>query len=201
LTDSTGKRLELLRDILPALKRVAILFNAANPLTIPELEKAEAAARTLGVETIRVEVRRAEDIQPAIDQVRDRADALYVCIDPFVNTNGMRINSLALAARLPTMHSSRDNIEAGGMISYALTSPTCSGAPASSSTRSCAEQSPVRFRSNSRSSSNWSSISRQPGRLALRSRRRCSRGPTKSSSSTCCRRRSAWELCGRHASP
>lgn len=112
LTDSTGKRLELLRDILPALKRVAILFNAAK------LEKAEAAARTLGVETIRVEVRRAEDIQPAIDQVRDRADALYVCIDPFVNTNGMRINSLALAARLPTMHSSRDNIEAGGMISY-----------------------------------------------------------------------------------
>jgi putative tryptophan/tyrosine transport system substrate-binding protein len=87
LTDSTGKRLELLRDILPALKRVAILFNAANPLTVPELEKAEAAARTLGLETIRVELRHAEDIQPAIEQVRDRADALYVCIDPFVNTN------------------------------------------------------------------------------------------------------------------
>jgi putative ABC transport system substrate-binding protein len=65
-----------------------------------------------------VEVRRAEDIEPAIDQVRDRADALYVCIDPFVNTNGVRINSLALAARLPTMHSSRDNVEVGGMISY-----------------------------------------------------------------------------------
>ena len=118
LTDSTGKRLELLRDIMPALKRVAILFNAANPLTVPELEKAEAAARTLGIDTVRVEVRRTEDIQPAIDQLRDRADALYVCIDPFVNTNGVRINSLALAARLPTMHSSRDNIEAGGMISY-----------------------------------------------------------------------------------
>ncbi len=118
LTDSTGKRLELLRDIMPALKRVAILFNAANPLTIPELEKAEAAARTLGIDTVRVEVRRSEDVQPAIDQVRDRADALYVCVDPFVNTNGVRINSLALAARLPTMHSSRDGIEAGGMISY-----------------------------------------------------------------------------------
>jgi putative ABC transport system substrate-binding protein len=65
-----------------------------------------------------VEIRRTEDIQPAIDQLRDRADALYVCIDPFVNTNGVRINSLALAARLPTMHSSRDNVEAGGMISY-----------------------------------------------------------------------------------
>lgn len=65
-----------------------------------------------------MEIRRTEDIQPAIDQLRDRADALYVCIDPFVNTNGVRINSLALAARLPTMHSSRDNVEAGGMISY-----------------------------------------------------------------------------------
>jgi putative ABC transport system substrate-binding protein len=118
LTDSTGKRLELLREIIPSLKRVAILFNAANPLTAPELEKAEAAARALGLDAVRVEVRRAEDIQPAIDQLRDRADALYVCIDPFVNTNGVRINTLALAARLPTMHSSRDNIEAGGMISY-----------------------------------------------------------------------------------
>src|ERR1700688_3470584 len=50
--------------------------------------------------------------------VSGNADALYVCIDPLVNTNGVRINSLALAARLPTMHSSRDNIDAGGMISY-----------------------------------------------------------------------------------
>jgi putative ABC transport system substrate-binding protein len=118
LTDSTGKRLELLREIIPSLKRIAILFNAANPLTAPELQKAEAAASALGLDVVRAEVRRAEDIQPAIEQLRDRADALYVCIDPFVNTNGVRINTLALAARLPTMHSSRDNIEAGGMISY-----------------------------------------------------------------------------------
>jgi putative ABC transport system substrate-binding protein len=118
LPDSTGKRLELLREIVPALKRIAILFNGANPLTTPELESAEAAARTLGLVPVRVEVRRAEEIQPAIEQLRGQAEALYVCIDPFINTNGVRINSLALAARLPTMHSSRDNIEAGGMISY-----------------------------------------------------------------------------------
>ena len=118
LPDSTGKRLELLREIVPALKRIAILFNGANPLTTPELESAEAAARTLGLAPVRVEVRRAEEIQPAIEQLRGQAEALYVCIDPFINTNGVRINSLALAARLPTMHSSRDNIEAGGMISY-----------------------------------------------------------------------------------
>lgn len=118
LTDSTGKRLELLREIVPALKRIAILFNGANPLTTPELENAEAAARTLGLTPFRVEVRRADEIEPAIEQLRGQAEALYVCIDPFINTNGVRINSLALAARLPTMHSSRDNIEAGGMISY-----------------------------------------------------------------------------------
>jgi putative tryptophan/tyrosine transport system substrate-binding protein len=118
LTDSTGKRLEVLREFLPGLRRVAILFNAANPLTAPELNTAQAAAANLDLDTVKCEIRRAEDVAPAIEALRDRADALYVCIDPLVNTNGVRINSLALAARLPTMHSSRDNIDAGGMISY-----------------------------------------------------------------------------------
>jgi putative ABC transport system substrate-binding protein len=118
LTDSTGKRLEVLRDFLPELRRVAILFNAANPLTAPELKTAQAAAANLGLDTVSCEIRRAEDVGPAIEALSGRADALYVCIDPLVNTNGVRINSLALAARLPTMHSSRDNIDAGGMISY-----------------------------------------------------------------------------------
>ena len=118
LTDSTGKRLEVLREFLPGLRRVAILFNAANPLTAPELNTAQAAAATLGLDTVKCEIRRAEDIAPAIEAIRGNAEALYVCIDPLVNTNGVRINALALAARLPTMHSSRDNIDAGGMISY-----------------------------------------------------------------------------------
>jgi putative ABC transport system substrate-binding protein len=118
LTDSTGKRLEVLREFLPGLRRVAILFNAANPLTAPELNTAQAAATTLGLDTVKCEIRRAEDVARAIEALRGNADALYVCIDPLVNTNGVRINTLALAARLPTMHSSRDNIDAGGMISY-----------------------------------------------------------------------------------
>jgi ABC-type uncharacterized transport system substrate-binding protein len=118
LTDSTGKRFEVLREFLPALRRVAILFNAANPLTVPELKAAEAAAAYLGLDTLKCEIRRPDDIAPALAAITGRADALYVCIDPLVNTNGPRINSLALAARLPTMHSSRDNIDAGGMISY-----------------------------------------------------------------------------------
>ena len=118
LTDSTGKRLEVLREFLPGLRRVAILFNAANPLTAPELNTAQAAATTLGLDTVKCEIRRAEAVAPAIEALRGNADALYVCIDPLVNSNGVRINTLALAARLPTMHSSRDNIDAGGMISY-----------------------------------------------------------------------------------
>ena len=118
LPDSTGKRLEILHEVVPGIRRVAILFNAANPLTAPEYDAAQTAARTLGLDTVRCEIRRGEDIAPAIEKLRDSANALYVCIDPLVNTNGVRINTLALAARLPTMHSSRDNIEAGGMISY-----------------------------------------------------------------------------------
>ena len=118
LTDSTGKRIEVLREFLPGLRRMAILFNAANPLTLPELNTAQAAVAGLGFDSLKCEIRRAEDVAPAIEALGGRADALYVCIDPLVNTNGILINSLALAARLPTMHSSRDNIDAGGMISY-----------------------------------------------------------------------------------
>ena len=94
------------------------MFNGANPLTAPELNAAQAAAATLALDTVKCEIRRAEDVEPAIEALSGNANALYVCIDPLVNTNNVRINTLALAARLPTMHSSRDNIDAGGMISY-----------------------------------------------------------------------------------
>jgi putative ABC transport system substrate-binding protein len=117
LTDSTGKRLELLREIVPG-RRLAILFNAGNPLTKPELEVAEKAGQALGFTTMRAEIRSGADVQPAIEALAGKADAIYVCIDPLVNTNNVRINALAQAARLPTMHSSRDNIDSGGMISY-----------------------------------------------------------------------------------
>jgi hypothetical protein len=76
LTDSTGKRLEVLREFLPGLRRVAILFNAANPLTAPELNTAQAAAANLGLDTVKCDIRRAEDVAPAIEALRGRADAL-----------------------------------------------------------------------------------------------------------------------------
>jgi len=116
--ETAGKRLELLREIVPGLGRLAIMRNVGNPISVLELGEVQAAARALGLEVITSELRRAEDISPAFDALKGRADALYVCTDPLVNTHRIRVNTLALAARLPTMHFYREYVEAGGLISY-----------------------------------------------------------------------------------
>jgi len=116
--DTLGKRLELLREVLPGLRRLAILANVGDPNTVREMGEVEAAARTLGLEVAKLEIRRAEDIAPAFEALKGGADALYVCGDPLVNTNRVRINTLALAARLPTMHFVKVYVEAGGLMSY-----------------------------------------------------------------------------------
>jgi hypothetical protein len=76
------------------------------------------AARTLGLEVTTLEIRRAEDIAPAFDALKGRGEALYVCTDALANTNRIRINILAVGARLLTMHGSRDYVEAGGLMSF-----------------------------------------------------------------------------------
>jgi putative tryptophan/tyrosine transport system substrate-binding protein len=119
-TDTAGKRLELLREVVPPLRRLAILANTDNPASVLDRDEVQAAARTLGLEAILVEIRRAEDIAPAFEAIKGRADALYVCIDSLVNTNRIRINTLALGARLPTMHGIREQVEAGGLMSYGV---------------------------------------------------------------------------------
>jgi putative tryptophan/tyrosine transport system substrate-binding protein len=116
--DTLGKRLELLREVLPGLRRLAILANVGDPNTVREIGEVEAAARTFGFEVAKLEIRRAEDIVPAFEAINGGADALYVCCDPLVNTNRVRINTLALAARLPTMHFVKVYVEAGGLMSY-----------------------------------------------------------------------------------
>jgi putative tryptophan/tyrosine transport system substrate-binding protein len=103
-TDLAGKRLELLREVIPRLSRLAILANVGNPASVLDMGEAQAAARALGLEVTTSEIRRAEDISPAFDALKGRAEALYVCVDPLVNTHRIRVNTLALAARLPTMH-------------------------------------------------------------------------------------------------
>jgi putative tryptophan/tyrosine transport system substrate-binding protein len=117
-TDTAGKRLELLREVVPGLRRVAILTNAGNPSNVSELGEAQAAARTLGLELVIPEIRRVEDIAPAIETLKGRVDALYVQTDPLLTTNRIRINTLALSSRLPTMYSIREFVEAGGLMSY-----------------------------------------------------------------------------------
>jgi putative ABC transport system substrate-binding protein len=118
VADLAGKRLELLREIVPGLGRLAIMGNASNPFTVLELGEVQAAAGTLGLEVVTLEIRRAQDIAPAFETLKSRVDALYVCTDALANTNRIRISTSALGVRLPTMHGSRDYVEAGGLMSY-----------------------------------------------------------------------------------
>jgi putative ABC transport system substrate-binding protein len=117
-TETTGKRLELLREAVPALRWLAILGNVGNPFTVLEIEEVKAAARTLGLEVHTREIRRAQDIAPAFETLRGPTDAIYVLADPLVITNLARINTLALGSRLPTIYPSRTYVEAGGLMSY-----------------------------------------------------------------------------------
>jgi putative ABC transport system substrate-binding protein len=117
-TDIVGKRLELLREVVPGLRRLAIWANAGNPGNVVEMAEVAATARTLGLEVATPEIRRAEDIAFVFETLKNRAEALYVCADPLVTTNRTRINILAVGARLPTMHGTRETVEAGGLMSY-----------------------------------------------------------------------------------
>src|SRR5215475_2126843 len=121
--DLVGKRLELLREVVPGLRRLAIMSNADNPGTVMEMGDVLTTARTLGLDVVTLEIRRAEDIAPAFEALKGRADALYVCNDPLVNTNRVRINTSALGARLPTVYNWRENVEAGGLMSYGTNFP------------------------------------------------------------------------------
>ena len=126
LTESVGKRVELLREVIPALHRLAILFNADDPQVNLELHAVLAVAGTAGFSLIKSEVRPDQDIMPLIEPLMGRVDALYVCLDPLTFTNAARINALALSARLPVMHSIRQQAEVGGLISYGPDFPNMS---------------------------------------------------------------------------
>jgi len=117
-TDLAGKRVALLREIVPGLRRLAIMANVEYPATALEMDQVQAAARALGVDPVALEIRRAEDIAPAFEALRDRADALYVVGDALVITYRVRLNTLALIARLPTIYFVREYVEAGGLMSY-----------------------------------------------------------------------------------
>jgi putative tryptophan/tyrosine transport system substrate-binding protein len=117
-TDLAGKRLELLREVVPALRRLAIMANMGNPASVLEMGEVQAAAGTLGLTVVTVEIRGIEDIAPAFETLKARADALYVPSDPLVGTHRIRVITLALAARVPAIYGSREYVEVGGLISY-----------------------------------------------------------------------------------
>jgi ABC-type uncharacterized transport system substrate-binding protein len=116
--DLAGKRLELLRSVVPGLRRLAIFVVAGNANSALEMGEVQAAAGTLSLEIAPFEISRAEDIAPAFEALKGRAEALYVSFDLLTLVNRVRINTLASAGRVPTMFGTRDYVEAGGLMSY-----------------------------------------------------------------------------------
>jgi putative tryptophan/tyrosine transport system substrate-binding protein len=148
--DLAGKRVELLREVLPGLRGLAIMGDAAYAAAVLEMGEVEVAARKLGLDTARVEIRRGEDIAPAIAALKGHADALYACAGALVVSNTTRISSLASTARLPTIYPSRPYLAGGGFMSYGPNYPDLF--------RRAAEDGRQNFA--------WSQAGRHPGRAA-----------------------------------
>jgi len=122
--DLAGKRLELLREVIPDLRSLAVLVNIANaPGGGAEMAAVKAAARTLDLEIITLEVRRAEEIELVLETLNGKAGAVYVVQDPLFIATRDRISASTLSARLPTMNAAREFVEAGGLMSYGASFP------------------------------------------------------------------------------
>jgi putative tryptophan/tyrosine transport system substrate-binding protein len=122
-SDLAGKRLDLLREVVPGLRRLAFLANVSNPAALQEKVEVQAAARTLGLDVVALEIRRSEDIAPAFETLKGRPQALYVAGDPLVVAELVQINTLAAVARLPTIYNQRVYVEGGGLTSYGPDAP------------------------------------------------------------------------------
>jgi putative tryptophan/tyrosine transport system substrate-binding protein len=118
--DLAGKRVELLRELVPGLRGLGILINADNVSAMLEMREVEDAARMIGLECVALKFRRPEDIALELEAFKGPARALYVVLDTLANANALRINTLALGARLPTVHGTREQLEAGGLMSYGV---------------------------------------------------------------------------------
>ena len=116
--DLAGKRVELLREALPRVRRLAIMANVAFQSGLLEIRELQEAARRLGIEVAPLEIRRPEDIASAFETLKGQADALYVVQEALVVTHRTRILTFALAARLPTIFNSRESVQAGALFSY-----------------------------------------------------------------------------------
>jgi putative ABC transport system substrate-binding protein len=119
LIETVGKRLELIREVVPNLHRLAVMANVGFADALLDVTEIQQLAKPLDVEVVTLEIRRAVDIASALQIVQTHPmQALYVCADPLVFSNRERINALAQAERLPTMLGHRAYVEAGGLMSY-----------------------------------------------------------------------------------
>ena len=130
-TDAIGKRLQLLRETVPGLRRLAILANPSGPQAMVEMREVQAAARTLGLDVPTSEMRQSADLNSAFELLKSQADALYIVPEPLANTNRILIGTLALGARLPMMCGFREFVEAGCLMSYGPNLPDSYVAPTS----------------------------------------------------------------------
>jgi putative ABC transport system substrate-binding protein len=121
--DLAGKRVELLREISPVVRRLGIMGNGGYPAAVSEMDDVAAVAGALAFEVVPVKIWRAEQFGPAFDALKDRVNALYIVGESFFNANRARISTLALSARLPTMCPFREFAEAGGLVSYGASYP------------------------------------------------------------------------------
>ena len=119
VTEIAGKRLQLLHDTVPDLRRLAIMFDAGYSASMLQGREVEAAARTLNIEVELIKIRQAEDIASSFGTFSShKVDALYVVENALIQANGRHIAALALSARLPTIFGARDQVQAGGLMSY-----------------------------------------------------------------------------------
>jgi len=117
-TDLAGKRVELLHEVIPGLQRLAILGDYGSPSVALDMNAVAELAHALGMQVVKSEIRRAEDIVPALAALKGQAQALYIASGPLVDSNRVRLNTVALAEGLPTLHGTREQVEAGGLMSY-----------------------------------------------------------------------------------
>jgi putative tryptophan/tyrosine transport system substrate-binding protein len=116
--DTAGKRIELLREMLPTLVRLGVLTEIGNAYAALDVKEVQRAANTFGIQLETREVQPNENIAAAVTSLRDRVQALYVLPIPLFFASRERIVEACLAARLPTMFVIREYVQAGGLISY-----------------------------------------------------------------------------------
>jgi putative ABC transport system substrate-binding protein len=117
-TDLASKRFDLLREVIPNIRRLAIIVNGGVPDVVLEANQVQALAQSTGIEISALKIWRPEEIMPALESLNDHPDALYVTADALLNSHRISINTFALSARIPTMLGFRELVEAGGLMCY-----------------------------------------------------------------------------------